>query len=408
MLMVVLHLLLGFLVIVPFLIFGFTHLATSWNRPNKSAVRFGLALLATSLVILISGLVLVRIGGFEVRDPRVRDAGYWLHVLAPLAAVGLYVKHRLAGPMIRWHWARRFGVAVVGFVVLMGMLASHDPRSFGVKGPKEGKAVLLSLRSRHGQRQVHPGPDPDDGRLLPEVSPGRLQGLVSLGAPLQLVQQQGLSHQRARDAAGRARSATAPRRPRAGAPAATIPVPFFSGEFDDPNYDDVNNPTSQAGITCTVMPLDHERQQHPRQRRLHDRGARSITRSPSARTPFLQWVNQTLVKAKPEMHKKTFLKPVIKDPKFCSTCHKVGLPYGVNHYKDFVRGQNHYDTFLLSGVSGHGARSFYYPDVAKSNCAECHMELKPSTDFGAKDFDGKGGREIHDHFFSAPTRGWPP
>ena len=30
------------------------------------------------------------------------------------------------------------------------------------------------------------------------------------------------------------------------------PVPFFSGEFDDPNYDDVNNPTSQAGITCTV------------------------------------------------------------------------------------------------------------------------------------------------------------
>ena len=29
-------------------------------------------------------------------------------------------------------------------------------------------------------------------------------------------------------------------------------MPFFSGEFDDPNYDDVNNPTSQAGITCTT------------------------------------------------------------------------------------------------------------------------------------------------------------
>ena len=106
------------------------------------------------------------------------------------------------------------------------------------------------------------------------------------------------------------------------------------------------------------------------------------------------------------MHKKTFLKPIIKDAKFCSTCHKVGLPVGVNHYKDFVRGQNHYDTFLLSGVSGHGARSFYYPEVAKSNCIECHMELKPSSDFGAKDFDGKGGREIHDHLFSAPTPAW--
>ena len=36
------------------------------------------------------------------------------------------------------------------------------------------------------------------------------------------------------------------------------------------------------------------------------------------------------------------------------------------------------------------------------------MELKPSTDFGARDFDGKGGREIHDHLSSVPTRAWPP
>ena len=81
MLMVALHLLLGFLLIVPFLVFGFAHLATSWKRPNKTAVRFGLALLAVALVILVSGLVLVRLGGFEVRDPRVREVGYWLHVL---------------------------------------------------------------------------------------------------------------------------------------------------------------------------------------------------------------------------------------------------------------------------------------------------------------------------------------
>ena len=105
------------------------------------------------------------------------------------------------------------------------------------------------------------------------------------------------------------------------------------------------------------------------------------------------------------MHKKTFMNPVIKDSKFCSTCHKVGLPIGVTHYKDFVRGQNHYDPYLLSGVSGHGAQSFYYPDVAKSTCVECHMELKPSTDFGAKDFDGSGGREIHDHFFLGANTG---
>src|SRR5271156_4953398 len=58
MLMTLLHVLLGLVLIVPFLIFGFAHLATSWNRPNKTAIRFGLALLPASLVILVSGVVL--------------------------------------------------------------------------------------------------------------------------------------------------------------------------------------------------------------------------------------------------------------------------------------------------------------------------------------------------------------
>ena len=107
------------------------------------------------------------------------------------------------------------------------------------------------------------------------------------------------------------------------------------------------------------------------------------------------------------MHKRTFLKPAIQDSKFCSTCHKVGIPFALNHYKDFLRGQNHYDTFLLSGVSGHGARSFYYPPVAKGQCIDCHMNFIASNDFGAKDFEGKGARSIHDHFFPAANTGLP-
>jgi tetratricopeptide (TPR) repeat protein len=182
------------------------------------------------------------------------------------------------------------------------------------------------------------------------------------------------------------------------------PVPFFSGEFDHPDYNDVSNPTSQAGITCTVC--------HAITNVNNTRGNAAYTIEEPEHYPFaysdnpvLQWINNTLVKAKPEMHKATFLKPVIKDPKFCSTCHKVGLPFALNEYKDFVRGQNHYDSYLLSGVSGHGARSFYYPPVAKSTCNECHMELKPSNDFGARDFDGRPGREIHDHLYIGANTG---
>jgi hypothetical protein len=51
------------------------------------------------------------------------------------------------------------------------------------------------------------------------------------------------------------------------------PVPFFSGAFDDPNFDMTNHPTAQAGITCTVVPRHHLRRQHDRQRRLHHRRA---------------------------------------------------------------------------------------------------------------------------------------
>jgi hypothetical protein len=48
------------------------------------------------------------------------------------------------------------------------------------------------------------------------------------------------------------------------------------------------------------------------------------------------------VKAKPEMHKKTLLMPVFRSAGFCSTSHKVGLASALNHYKDSVRGQDHY------------------------------------------------------------------
>jgi tetratricopeptide (TPR) repeat protein len=182
------------------------------------------------------------------------------------------------------------------------------------------------------------------------------------------------------------------------------PVPFFSGAFDDPNFDTVNHPTSQAGITCTVC--------HAITNVNSNRGNADYTIEEPLHYPFafsdnavLQWVNNQLVKAKPEFHKKTFLKDFHKTSEFCSTCHKVHLPFALNHYKEFLRGQNHYDPFLLSGVSGHGARSFYYPPTAQANCNGCHMPLAESDDFAAKFFDGADKLSIHNHMFPAANTG---
>ena len=158
MLMVALHLFLGLVLVVPFLIFGFAHLATSWKRPNKWAIRYGLILLGAGLVTLASGFILVRIGGFEVRDPRIRNLGYWFHVVAPLVAVALYVKHRLAGPRIRWEWTRRLAIPVAGSSRswgscthrIPGHLASRDRRraSSTSSRPRPSPPTASSFRPR--------------------------------------------------------------------------------------------------------------------------------------------------------------------------------------------------------------------------------------------------------------------
>jgi len=52
----------------------------------------------------------------------------------------------------------------------------------------------------------------------------------------------------------------------------------------------------------------------------------------------------------------------------------------VNHYRWF-RGFNEYDNWQASGVSGQGARSFYYPPKPQQ-CADCHMPAEASKDAG--------------------------
>ena len=183
------------------------------------------------------------------------------------------------------------------------------------------------------------------------------------------------------------------------------PVPFFSGAFDDPKFDTRNHPTAHAGITCTVC--------HAITHVNSTKGNADYTIEEPVHYPFaksknsiLKFINRQMVKAKPEFHKKTFLKNLHKTPEFCSTCHKVSLPFELNHYKEWLRGQNHYDNYHLSGVSGHGVRSFYYPPKAVDNCNQCHMPLKSSDDFGADFFSGKSkGLQIHDHLFLGANTG---
>jgi tetratricopeptide (TPR) repeat protein len=84
----------------------------------------------------------------------------------------------------------------------------------------------------------------------------------------------------------------------------------------------------------------------------------------------------------------------------------VHLPEALNGYR-WLRGQNHYDSFLLSGVSGHAATSFYYPEQAQQGCNGCHMPTVVSDDFGARRLDDSGELKVHDHQFPSANTAIP-
>ena len=77
--MFLVHLLLGVLLIVPFIAFGTIHLWLARNRRNRRAVNIGYALFILSILMLASGVLLMRVGGFDLKHPTTRSVMYWLH-----------------------------------------------------------------------------------------------------------------------------------------------------------------------------------------------------------------------------------------------------------------------------------------------------------------------------------------
>ena len=403
--MFLVHLVLGLLITVPVIVFGVIHSKNTYKRRNRRAVRAGFALFAASLLLLASGIVLTRVEGIlEIKDGNTRDIVYWTHVLAPLVVIWLFILHRLAGPRIRWKVGGGWALVVVAFAAIMLAMHSQDPREWGKIGPASGEKYFFPSLARTVDGNFIPATTLQMDQYCLECHPDVHRGwshsvhrFSSFNNPIYL-----FSVRNTRKAMIERDGNVQGSRFCAGC---HDPVPFFSGAFDDPDFDDEKHPTSQAGVTCSVC--------HSITHINDNRGNASYTIEEPlhypftfSENPFLQWVNRQLVKAKPAFHKKTFLKPLHQTTEFCGTCHKVHLPEELNQYR-FLRGQNHYDSFLLSGVSGHGVSSFYYPPKAEKNCNGCHMPLQVSDDFGAKVFADGGELSVHNHQFPTANTAIP-
>jgi tetratricopeptide (TPR) repeat protein len=402
--MLFVHVFIGVALTAPFVIFGTVHLSTARHRKNKRAVKLGICVFISGLIVLVTGLLLIQIfKDFQLpAGTLARRVVYWLHVVVPVGAVTLYVLHRRAGPDIKWSWGYGWGGLVALFVLGMGAMHIWNPKDWGRVGSREGLRYFYPSEARTSDGNFI------DAKVLmadeycmkchEDIYNDHYHSahrFSSFNNPAYL-----FAVEETRKVSLKRDGNVKASRWCAGC---HDQVPFFGGQFDDENYDIRKHPTSQAGITCTVC--------HAVTSVDSPIGNAAYTITEPEHYPFafsdnpaLQWLNNQWIKAKPDFHKKTFLKQLHKTPEFCSTCHKVSLPVVLNHYKDFLRGQDHYEGYYLSGV-GHASRSFYFPPKAKSNCAECHMPLEPSLDFGTKDFDGSGERKRHHHGFPAANTG---
>jgi tetratricopeptide (TPR) repeat protein len=178
------------------------------------------------------------------------------------------------------------------------------------------------------------------------------------------------------------------------------PAVLYAGKMDTPIKQFVHSPEAQAGLGCmmchsianvkSTMGQGDFYLEYPK---LHELAA--------SKNPLVRTLHDFMIKLNPEPHRRVFLKPFMKQQtaEFCSSCHKVHLDVPVNHYRWF-RGFNDYDSWQASGVSGEGARSFYYPPKPQQ-CADCHMPLENSTDMG--NVTGK----VHSHRFPGANTALP-
>ncbi|MFM8726424.1 MAG: hypothetical protein ACKON9_15010 [Planctomycetaceae bacterium] len=94
--MFLVHIVLGLLIVTPFLIFGIIHMRNTKDRKIRRTVMIGYALFGVCLVVLITGFLLFR-SFVDLKQPALRSLVYWLHVAGPLAGgwlPGLWRVHR--------------------------------------------------------------------------------------------------------------------------------------------------------------------------------------------------------------------------------------------------------------------------------------------------------------------------
>lgn len=387
------HLLVGVAFTPLILWFIVHHFRLAISRPNRKAVRIGLWLAGVILAVTITGWLLLRVEPIMIPAGWGRRILYWLHVVMPVAMAVLYWLHRRVGihmqlsHLRRRLWALGSLTAALSLVHITVFLPDELqwetpflPARVAVPAGQtfaDSDLMLNGYCERCHQETVHRWAH----------SAHRFSSLnnpvyrFSIENMRQKLQQRDGHTKASRFCAG-----------------CHDPVLLLTGRFDQPDIGR-HSDAANEGVNCVAC---HAVREVPD--RIGNGGYRvaKLSHYPFAfsENRALRWLSDQLILAKPDFHKRVMMPETLKKPEFCGACHKVHIPKSVNHYR-WLRGQNHLDEFFLSGVSGRGVSSFYYPEEPHEGCLQCHMKAKPVTrqDLAAKSGPTANRLMLKDHLF---------
>ncbi len=160
------------------------------------------------------------------------------------------------------------------------------------------------------------------------------------------------------------------------------PVALFSGALskDSPRQQAPFTPLDHEGVTCSVCHSITEA-------RLNGTGSYTIRRpallAKEDGTPIYSEFTDEQILADIPGHKRAVMRPLLRQPEFCATCHKVDAPPSLNSYKH-IRGFSAYDEWQQSGAS-HEAITPFYRREQRTDCRACHMpKIESHQDRAAK------------------------
>ena len=148
---VLVHLAVGVVIVLPFIAFAPAHALAAWTHPNRRAARMGYVLAGLAVVVLVTGVGLMRVAGLDLRDPGMRALVYWAHVLAPIGVAWAFANHRRRGRAL----AGRGGLDVGDGHGGAGRpdrrhRRAHQPVAGGHRRRGELRAVAVAHRQRPG------------------------------------------------------------------------------------------------------------------------------------------------------------------------------------------------------------------------------------------------------------------